>query len=186
MKNYSNMKIVRKILEYLRGEPQHLGKLIKRGLRVGKNFYRGPGVIIDPMHCYHITIGDNVSLAPRVHILAHDASTAMFLGKTRAANVTIGNEVFVGAGSIILPGVHIGNRVIIGAGSIVSKDIPDNSVALGNPAKVVCPIDEYLEKEKAKMRPENTFKGLWWERPNDISKAIAAADKYGEIFVSSK
>ena len=179
-------KLIRKILAYLRGEPQNIEMLYKRGLRVGKNFYRGPGVIIDPMHCYHITIGDNVSLAPRVHILAHDASTAMFLGKTRAANVTIGNEVFVGAGSIILPGVHIGNRVIIGASSIVSKDIPDNSVAVGNPAKVVCPIDEYLEKEKAKMRPENTFKGLWWERPNDISKAIAAADKYGEIFASSK
>lgn len=68
-----SMKIVRKILEYLRGEPQHLGKLIKRGLKVGKNFHRMGGVIIDPSHCYHITIGDNVTLAPRVHILAHDS-----------------------------------------------------------------------------------------------------------------
>lgn len=176
--------LVRKILEYLRGEPQHLDKLIERGLKVGKNFCRMGGVIIDPSHCYHITIGDNVTLAPRVHILAHDASTYMFLGKTRAANVVIGNNVFVGAGSIILPGVHIGNRVIIGAGSIVSKDIPDNSVAVGNPAKVLCPIDEYLEKEKSKMKSENSFTGLDWEKPEDIAKAIAAADKYGEIFVS--
>lgn len=98
--------------------------------------------------------------------------------------MTIGNEVFVGAGSIILPGVHIGNRVIIGAGSVVTKDIPDNSVAAGNPAKVICPIDEYLEREKGKMRPENTFKGLWWGHPDDIEKAVAAADEYGEIFVS--
>lgn len=180
------MKIVRKILEYLRGEPQHLEKLLKRGLKVGKNFNRMGGVIIDPSHCYHITIGDNVTLAPRVHILAHDSSTFMFLGKTRAANVAIGNYVFVGAGSIILPGVHIGNRVIIGAGSVVTKDIPDNSVAVGNPAKVVCGIDEYLAKEKAKMRPENTFEGLWWGEPEKIEKAKAAADEYGEIFVSGK
>lgn len=179
------MNIIRKILEYLRGEPQHLDKLIKHGLKVGKNFHRMGGVSIDATHCYHITIGDNVTLAPRVQILAHDSSTMMFLGKTRAANVNIGDNVFVGAGSIILPGVHIGNRVIIGAGSIVSKDIPNNSVAAGNPAKVLCPIDVYLAKEKAPMRPENTFKGLWWEHPDDVARAIKAADKYGEIFVSS-
>lgn len=178
------MKIVRKILEYLRGEPQHLGKLLKRGLKIGKDFKRMGGVIIDPSHCYHITIGDNVTLAPRVHILAHDTSTYVFFGKTRAANVTIGNDVFVGASSIILPGVHIGNRVIIGAGSIVTKDIPDNSVAVGNPAKVVCSVDDYLAKEKAKMCPENTFVGIDYNNQEDTAKAIVAAEKYGEIFVS--
>ena len=177
-------KLIRKILEYLRGEPQHLNKLLKRGLKVGKNFHRMGGVTIDAWHCYHITIGDNVVLAPRVHILAHDASTGLFIGKTRAANVVIGNQVFVGAGSIILPGVHIGNRVIIGAGSIVTKDIPDNSVAVGNPARVICSLDDYIAKEKAKMCPENTFVGLDWEKPDGITKAVAAADKYGEIFVS--
>ena len=179
-------KLIRKILEYLRGEPQHLDKLIKRGLKIGKNFKRMGGVIIDPSHCYHITIGDNVILAPRVHILAHDSSFELYTGKTRAANVMIGNDVFVGAGSIILPGVHIGSRVIIGAGSIVTKDIPANSVAAGNPARVLCDIDAYLEKEKAKMCAENTFVGLDWEKPEGIKKAIAAADKYGEIFVSGR
>lgn len=175
--------IFRKILEYLRGEPQHLDKLIKRGLKVGKNFHRMGGVIIDPSHCYHIMIGDNVTLAPRVHILAHDSSTFIFLGKTRAANVTIGNNVFVGAGSIILPGVHIGNRVIIGAGSIVTKDISDNSVAAGNPANVICPIDEYLEKRKAKMNTENTFVCIGYDSESTM-KAVDAANMYGEIFVS--
>ena len=177
------MKIVRKILEYLRGEPQHLDKLIKRGLKIGKDFKRLGGVIIDPSHCYHITIGDNVTLAPRVHILAHDTSTYVFFGKTRAANVLIGNDVFIGAGSIILPGVQIGNRVIIGAGSIVTKDIPDNSIAVGNPAKVIMPIDDYLDKERARMCPENTFVGIGFD-PERTSEAVAAADTYGEIFVS--
>lgn len=175
--------LIRKILEYLRGEPQHLDKLIKRGLKIGKDFKRLGGVIIDPSYCYHITIGDNVTLAPRVHILAHDASTYVFFGKTRAANVVIGNDVFVGASSIILPGVHIGNRVIVGAGSIVTKDIPDNSVAVGNPAKVICSIDEYLAKEKAKMCTDNTFVGVG-AGPVSTTDAVVAAKKYGEIFVS--
>ena len=178
--------LLRKILEYLRGEPQHLDKLIKRGLKVGKNFSRLGGVIIDPSHCYHITIGDNVVLAPRVHILAHDASTGLFMGKTRAANVAIGNNVFIGAGAIILPGVHIGSNVIVGAGSIVTKDIPDKSVVAGNPARVICTLDAYLAKEKAKMCAENTFVGLDYDKPSDREKAIAAADKYGEIFVSGR
>ena len=164
-------KLVRKVLEYLRGEPQHIEKLYKRGLRVGKNFRRMGGVIIDPTHCYHITIGDNVTLAPRVHILAHDASTFIFIGKTRAANVKIGNDVFIGASTIVLPGVTIGNRVVIGAGSVVTKNIPDNSVAVGNPARVICTVDEYLDKIKEKMCSENTFVGI-------------DAIQYGEIFVS--
>lgn len=178
-------KWIRKILELLRGEPQNLDKLLRRGLKVGKDFGRMGGVIIDPSHCYHITIGDNVTLAPRVHILAHDSSTTMFLGKTRVANVHIGNNVFIGASSIVLPGVTIGDNVVIGAGSVVTKDIPSNSVAVGNPAKVICSLDEYLAREKAKMTDENTFVGLWYEgAPERCHEAIAAADKYGEIFVS--
>ena len=82
-------KFIRKFLEMLRGEPQHLDKLLKRGLHIGSNFHRMSGVVIDPSHCYHIWIGDRVTLAPRVHILAHDASTWNRLGKTRAANVRI-------------------------------------------------------------------------------------------------
>jgi len=50
-----------------------------------------------------------------------------------------------------MPGVAIGNHVIIGAGSVVTKDIPSNSVAIGNPARVICSLEEYLEKEKAKI-----------------------------------
>lgn len=177
-------KLVRKVLEYLRGEPQHIEKLYKRGLRVGKNFRRMGGVIIDPTHCYHITIGDNVTLAPRVHILAHDASTFIFIGKTRAANVKIGNDVFIGASTIVLPGVTIGNRVVIGAGSVVTKNIPDNSVAVGNPARVICTVDEYLDKIKEKMCSENTFVGIDPIDKEARDKAISAAIQYGEIFVS--
>ena len=177
--------MIRKILEYLRGEPQHIEKLLKRGLKIGKNFCRMDGVTIDASHCFQIEIGDDVTLAPRVHILAHDTSTYMHLGYTRSANVRIGNSVFVGASTIVLPGVSIGDRVIIGAGSVVTKDIPSNSVAVGNPARVICDIDTYLDKERSKMNEENCISGL--DPNNDIEgreHAKQISDKYGEIFVN--
>ena len=112
--------------------------LIKLGLTVGSNFSRQEKTLIDQSHCWLITIGDDVTLAPRVHILAHDASTKNALGYTRLGTVNIGNNVFVGASTTILPGVNIGDNVVIGAGSVVSKDIPSNSVAVGSPAMVIC------------------------------------------------
>ena len=81
-----------------------------------------------PSHCWLISIGDNVTLAPYSQILAHDASTYNFIKYTKISDVTIGNNVFIGAGAIILPNVKIGDNVIIGAGSVVTKDIPNNSV----------------------------------------------------------
>jgi maltose O-acetyltransferase len=171
----------------LRGE-LNLEKLIKRGLVVGKNFKCMGGVIIDPSHCWHITIGSNVILAPRVHILAHDASTKNPLNYTRVQNVVIGDNVFIGAGSIVLPGVTIGNNVVIGAGSVVSRDIPDNSVAVGNPARVVKTCEEYLEKKKKKMQADNVFGEEYTLRnkkfgDKEREQLLSAAKTYGEIFV---
>jgi len=114
-------------------------------------------VIIDSSHCWHIEIGDDVTLAPRVHILAHDASTQQYLNYVRLGKVKIGSRVFVGAGSIILPGVTIGNDVIIGAGSVVSRDIPDGNVAVGNPAKAVSTIDAFIAKRRAEMNNSPHF-----------------------------
>ena len=121
------------------------------GMTVGKNFGRLNGVILDPSHCWLIEIGDNVTLAPRVHILCHDASTKQFLNYTKIGRVTIGNNVFIGAESVVLPGVTIGSNVIIGANSTVTHDIPDNTVAVGSPAQILCSLEEYLQKERTRM-----------------------------------
>lgn len=144
------MGILKEFLYRLRGE-YTTEKLIKMGMKVGENFKRLNGVILDPAHCWLITIGDNVTMAPRVHILAHDASTKEFLNYTKIGRVNIGNNVFIGAESVVLPNVNIGNNVVIGANSTVTKDIPSNSVYAGNPAKFICTIDEYMEKNKRKM-----------------------------------
>lgn len=126
--------------------------LVNMGLVVGKNFSRQEKCSLDYSHCWLIEIGNNVTLGPRVHILAHDASMHNELGYTYIAPVTIGNNVFVGAGSIILPGVTIGDNVIIGAGSVVSRDIPSDSVAVGTPAHKIKSYHEFIEKHKQKMR----------------------------------
>jgi maltose O-acetyltransferase len=139
-----------KILFKVRGE-MDIKKLVDRGLKVGNNCSFQPGVLIDPPFCWLIEIGNDVTLAPRVTILAHDASMKRHLGYSKIGKVKIGNRSFIGAGSIILPNVRIGDNVIIGAGSIVTKNIPSNVVAAGNPAKILCPIEQFLSKNKSMM-----------------------------------
>lgn len=78
-----------------------------------------------------IYIGDNSMITAGVTILSHDHCRGI------KVDTIIGKDCFIGVRSLILPGVHIGNGVIIGAGSVVTKDIPDNCIAAGNPAKVI-------------------------------------------------
>ncbi len=179
--------LIRKLLNNIRGV-QSVQKLKKRGLKIGQNVTIMGEVIIDPSHCWHIDIGNNVIIAPRVHILAHDASTKIFLNYTRVANVKVGNNVFIGAGTIILPGVKIGDNVVIGAGSIVKHNISNNSVAVGNPAKVICSLDEYIQKQRAEMQDDNLFNQLFTLRNPSFSEShkntmLKACDKYNQLFV---
>lgn len=144
------MNWIKEFVYRLRGE-YTTERLIKMGMKVGKNFGRLNGVILDPSHCWLISIGDNVTMAPRVHILCHDASTKQFLGYTKIGRVNIGDNVFIGAESVVLPGVSIGSNVIIGANSTVTKNIPDNTVAAGTPARISCSLEEYLSKNREKI-----------------------------------
>lgn len=126
--------------------------LIALGLTVGENFSRQEKTLIDQSHCWLITIGDDVTLAPRAHILAHDASTKKALGYTRIGVVNIGNNVF------------------IGANSVVSRDIPDNSVAIGNPAKVICTYDEFVSRKKKELENNPCFDESYTLRNPNISE----------------
>lgn len=123
----------------------------KRGMKVGNGCAFLSGVWFDPDHCQHISIGDNCTLAPNVSMIAHDASTKRHLGYTRIGKICIGNKVFIGASSIILPNVCIGDNSIIGAGSVVTRTIPANVVAAGNPCRVICDLKTYLEKNCRKI-----------------------------------
>lgn len=107
-------------------------------IEVGDNFYANYGCII--LDVNKVSIGDNVLLAPNVQIYtaAHPIDPFERLtGKEFAKPVSIGDIVWIGGEAIICPGVKIGNNVTIGAGSVVTKDIPDNVVAVGNPCRVI-------------------------------------------------
>jgi maltose O-acetyltransferase len=126
---------------------EYLDKIVKRGLTVGTHFNIQKDVILDDSHCWLITIGNYVTLAPRVHILCHDASTKHALGYTKIGPVTIGDHVFIGANSIIMPSVNIGNNVIVAAGSVVTKDISDNTIVSGVPAKIIGTTSDYINSQ---------------------------------------
>lgn len=97
-----------------------------------------------------IALGNNVHITDGVKFITHDGGTLLFREQVSDLEITkpikIGNDVYIGNDVIILPGVTIGSKVIIGAGAVVSKDIPDNSVAVGVPARVIKTTDEYFEK----------------------------------------
>lgn len=131
--------------------------LIKRGMKVGKDFNRQQGCFIDPTHCFLITIGDDVTMSIRVTVMAHDASTKKTLGYTKIGQVHIGNHVFIGANATILPGVTIGDYAVIGAGSVVTHDIQEKTVVAGVPAKEICSVDEYDKRFKQQMNAGNVF-----------------------------
>ncbi len=97
-----------------------------------------------------ITLGDNVHIVGGTSFINHDGGVLILRDKYPTLEITkridIGDNVYIGLNSIIMPGVRIGNNVIIGAGSIVNKNIPDNSVYAGVPAKFIKTLEEYLSK----------------------------------------
>ena len=107
-------------------------------IEVGENFYANVNLVI--LDGAKVRIGDNAFIAPNVGIYTAghplDASDRN-KGLEYAYPITIGDNVWIGAGAIILPGVTIGDNVVIGAGSVVTKDIPACSLAVGNPCRVI-------------------------------------------------
>ncbi|HQK69406.1 MAG TPA: acyltransferase [Bacteroidales bacterium] len=114
----------------------------KQGMKIGDNcFINNVNFSTEP---YLIEIGDHVAIAAGTDFITHDGAIWCFRDEIENADVfgkiKIGNNVFIGNNCTILPGTTVGDNCIIGAGSVVRGNFPENSVIVGNPAKVVMPI----------------------------------------------
>ncbi|SDI00605.1 galactoside O-acetyltransferase/maltose O-acetyltransferase [Pseudobutyrivibrio sp. 49] len=112
-------------------------------IEVGENFFANYNLVI--LDVGKVKIGDNAQIAPNVaiytagHPIHPDSRNS---GYEYGIDITIGDNVWIGGNTCIMPGVTIGNNVVIGGGSVVNKDLPDNVIAVGNPCKVVRKITE--------------------------------------------
>ncbi len=117
-------------------------------IKVGENFYANHGLVV--LDAGGVTFGDNVFIAPSCgfHTSGHPIDfERRNKGLEYAYSIKVGNNVWFGAGVQVMPGVTIGDNVVIGGGSVVVKNIPSNSVAVGNPCKVIREITKEDEQK---------------------------------------
>jgi len=147
----------------------------KLGCKVGEN------TILDGINLgsepYLVEIGNNCHITYNVSFITHDGATWVIKRKydfkgTKYGKIIIGDNVYIGNHCIILPNVEIGSNCIIGAGSVVTKSIPSDSVFAGNPAKLICTIEEYYQK--CVINKGNLQNSQYW---NDYQEY----EKYGKI-----
>ena len=153
-------RILRKLIYREKSSGEKYIAYCKRGggATIGNNVtvYSAKNTTIDETSLQHIFIGDNTQITAGVIILAHDYSYSV-LGNIygelprQQKDTIIGKNVFIGMNSIILMGSNIGDNVIIGAGSVVSGHIPSNTVCAGNPAKIICSLDQFLVKGRTRF-----------------------------------
>lgn len=142
---------------------------------MGESCYFHPRKI--PRETYLVSFGNNVVVAANVTFIPHDIVGVMLknreeskdCGRIFLGKIVVGDNVFIGANSVILPNVTIGSNSIIAAGSIVAKSVPENSVVGGNPAHVIKSIDSFVEKRRMEIdnmpswrEPEEILEKFFW------------------------
>jgi maltose O-acetyltransferase len=156
-----------------------------QGMHIGEDVWLPASTWIDVAHCHLISIGDHTGFGEECMILAHDAQMDEYLDATRVGRVRVHESCHVGARCVLLPGVEIGPRTIVGASSVISRSLPPDSVCAGNPAKVVCSLEEYLERHRERLRELPRFaydlydvRSLTPERRAELAAAVAGGDAY--------
>lgn len=154
--------IVRKIIyKECSSSQAYISYMRSRGAKIGDRVtvFSPKTTNIDMTRPWLIDIGNDVQITEGVTLLTHGYDWAVLKGVYgeilgSGGGIQIGNNVFIGMKTTILKGVHVGNNVIIVANSLVNKDIPNNCVVAGNPARVIMPLDKYYEKRKAAQYQE--------------------------------
>jgi acetyltransferase-like isoleucine patch superfamily enzyme len=169
------IKIIKFIFDNIFAHLNHVAYAKYIGVKMGRNIYiYGNPYSMFGTEPWCIRLGNNVHITREVLFITHDGGTLLFRSKTPdlefTAAIIVGDNVYIGARSIILPGVKIGNNVIIAAGSVVTKDIPDDSLFGGVPARFIKPINKYFEKVKSNSLKVGHLKGK--QKDNALKKII--------------
>ena len=151
------MKFLKRLYYKLCSNSKRIEILRKMGVKIGCNCDIAANTSFGS-EPYLIHLGNNVRITERVRFITHDGGVWVvrncyhqYKHVDLISPISIGNNVHIGVGSIIMPGVKIGNNVIIGCGAIVTRDIPDNSIAAGVPCKVIRSLDEYIKKHSTEF-----------------------------------
>lgn len=151
-----NMSRIKGLFRLLKGP---LKCAIKDGMICGKNVTVMGGVSFGS-EPYLITLKDNVRISNNVSFITHDGGNFAFRYRNEYKDVNhfgkiiVDEYTFIGAKAVIMPGVHIGKNCVVGVGSVVTKNVPDNSVVAGVPARVISDTENYARKMLDKM-PKN-------------------------------
>lgn len=151
-------KIKRKLFPL--SSEEFIAELRAKGAQIGtKVYFFDPKNTVVDARAWLICIGDYTKITSGVTILTHDYSLSVlrrvygeWIGE--GAEVRIGENCFIGMNTTILMGTTLGNNVIVGAGSVVHGSFPDNVVIAGNPARVICTLEEHYQNRKSKTKAE--------------------------------
>ena len=187
------MNLIKKLLYREKASSEtYIEYMRKRGASIGNGttIFSPTNTLIDMTRPWLIDIGNNVQITEGVTILTHGYDWSVLkavygelLGSS--GRVKIGNNVFIGMNSTILKGVHIGNNVIIGANSLVNKDVPNNSVVAGNPARVIMSLEDYYNKRKKEQYEEASELVRLYRKKNNKEPGIEHLHEYFWLFTDS-
>jgi acetyltransferase-like isoleucine patch superfamily enzyme len=171
------LKWIKRAWLYFYARLNHEAFAKKIGVNVGENLHiYGNPYSMFGTEPWCITLGNNVHITKEVLFVTHDGGTLLFRDKIPDLELTspinVGDNVYIGVRSIILPGVTIGNNSIIAAGSVVAKDVEANSVVGGVPAKFIKSTSDYLEQAKSNSLHLGHLKG------KDKDEALKELFKY--------
>lgn len=157
-------------------------KLRQQGMHLGSDVWLPASTVIDPDYCFLISIGDHCGFGEECLILAHDAQMDEFLDAARIGQVTIHESCHIGARTVILPGVVIGPKTIVGANSVVTRSLPPDTVCAGNPAKVLCSLEDYLSKHRSRIAVATKVACVTSDTSSQERTHIAETVKKGMVY----